>query len=210
MDRTTAAGKVAALNFLMPYVQRLPNRLLRSEWATRIAALEFRVDEPVLREALRRAAAERRSEVKPKAELSPRHEAGRAPADADARRSRRFPRKACAANRGRIPAQRTRHRADIRSVARHRDNRRSARPGGFGGVARGAGSAAFLQVVFESAAEPSWDEAESCLSVLRRRHIETELQAVQKELESHPAAADLNRLLARKQDLRKRLSGHSA
>src|SRR5579862_9467243 len=68
MDRTTAAGKVAALNFLMPYVQRLPNRLLRSEWATRIAS-ELRVDEPVLREALRRAAAERRSEVKPNASL---------------------------------------------------------------------------------------------------------------------------------------------
>ena len=68
MDRTTAAGKVAALNFLMPYVQRLPNRLLRSEWATRIAS-ELRVDEPVLREALRRAATERRSEVKPKVEL---------------------------------------------------------------------------------------------------------------------------------------------
>ena len=68
MDRTTAQGKVAALNFLMPYVQRLPNRLLRSEWATRIAS-ELRVDEPVLRAALRRAADERRSEVKPKAEL---------------------------------------------------------------------------------------------------------------------------------------------
>src|SRR5579862_5343471 len=68
MDRTTAAGKVNALNFLMPYVQRLPNRLLRSEWATRIAA-ELRVDEPVLREALRKAATERRSEIKPKAEL---------------------------------------------------------------------------------------------------------------------------------------------
>src|ERR1700681_1921719 len=68
MDRTTAAGKVAALNFLMPYVQRLPNRLLRSEWATRIAS-ELRVDEPVLREALRIAANERRSEVKPKAML---------------------------------------------------------------------------------------------------------------------------------------------
>ena len=65
MDRTTAAGKVAALNFLMPYVQRLPNRLLRSEWATRIAS-ELRVDEPVLREALRRAAdrAPQRSEAK--------------------------------------------------------------------------------------------------------------------------------------------------
>src|SRR5271154_4554100 len=57
MDRTTAQGKVAALNFLMPYVQRLPNRLLRSEWATRIAS-ELRVDEPVLRAALRRAADE--------------------------------------------------------------------------------------------------------------------------------------------------------
>ncbi|MGB6266387.1 MAG: DNA primase, partial [Candidatus Acidiferrales bacterium] len=68
MDRTTAAGKVAALNFLMPYVQRLPNRLLRSEWATRIAS-ELRVDEPVLRESLRKAADERRSEVKPRAEL---------------------------------------------------------------------------------------------------------------------------------------------
>src|SRR5271155_2685558 len=68
MDRSTAAGKVAALNFLMPYVQRLPNRLLRSEWATRIAS-ELRVDEPVLRESLRIAAAERRGEVKPKAEL---------------------------------------------------------------------------------------------------------------------------------------------
>src|SRR5580700_10355103 len=68
MDRSTAAGKVAALNFLMPYVQRLPNRLLRSEWATRIAS-ELRVDEPVLREELRRAANERRSEVKPRVEL---------------------------------------------------------------------------------------------------------------------------------------------
>ena len=30
MDRTTAEGKLASLNFLMPFVQRLPNRLLRS------------------------------------------------------------------------------------------------------------------------------------------------------------------------------------
>src|ERR1700683_3548689 len=68
MDRTTADGRVLALNFLMPYVQRLPNRLLHSEWATRIAS-ELRVDEPVLREELRRAANERRSELKPKVEL---------------------------------------------------------------------------------------------------------------------------------------------
>jgi len=59
----TAEQKLRAMNFLMPFVQRIPNALLRSEWASRIAQ-QLRVDEPVLREALRRAAAERRSEVK--------------------------------------------------------------------------------------------------------------------------------------------------
>ena len=49
MDRTTASGKLAAVNYLMPYLQKMPNRLLRSEWATRIAS-DLRVDEPVLRE----------------------------------------------------------------------------------------------------------------------------------------------------------------
>src|ERR1700752_3166539 len=68
MDIATGEGKKQAVNFLLPYVQKIPNRILRSEWATRIAS-ELRVDEPVLREALRRAAAERRSEVKPNASL---------------------------------------------------------------------------------------------------------------------------------------------
>ncbi len=63
MDLSSGEGKLRAVNFLMPHVQRIPNRILRSEWATRIAQ-QLRVDEPVLREALRKAAAERRSEVK--------------------------------------------------------------------------------------------------------------------------------------------------
>src|ERR1700756_3101013 len=37
MDMTTAEGKLRAVNFLLPYVQKIPNRILRSEWATRIA-----------------------------------------------------------------------------------------------------------------------------------------------------------------------------
>jgi len=41
---------------------------LRSEWATRIAQ-QLRLDEPVLRAALSKAAAERRSEVKTQPEL---------------------------------------------------------------------------------------------------------------------------------------------
>ena len=68
MDLTTGEGKLRALNFLMPYVQKIPNGLLRSEWATRISQ-QLRIDEPVLRAALSKAAAERRSEVKTQPEL---------------------------------------------------------------------------------------------------------------------------------------------
>src|SRR6202048_3908806 len=68
MDMTSAEGKLRAVNFLLPYVQKIPNRILRSEWATRIAQ-QLRLDEPVLRAALSKAAAERRSEVKTKPEL---------------------------------------------------------------------------------------------------------------------------------------------
>jgi hypothetical protein len=59
----TAEEKLRAVNFLMPFVQRIPDALLRSEWASRISQ-QLHVDEPVLREALRRAVKERRSEVK--------------------------------------------------------------------------------------------------------------------------------------------------
>jgi DNA primase len=68
MDLSTAEGKLRAVNFLMPYVQRIPDRILRSEWATRIAQ-QLRIEEPVLRESMRKAASERRSEVKARPEL---------------------------------------------------------------------------------------------------------------------------------------------
>src|ERR1700720_2372350 len=63
MDLSTGEGKLRAVNFLLPYVQKIPNRLLRSEWATRIAQ-QLRLEEPVLRAALSKAAAERRSGLK--------------------------------------------------------------------------------------------------------------------------------------------------
>ena len=66
------------------------------------------------------------------------------------------------------------------------------------------------RVFFSSFSIPrgaTWDEAESCLSVMRRRRVEDELHTVQREIEAQPAGTDLNRLLARKQELRKRLSG---
>src|SRR5258706_7022476 len=68
LDLRPGKGRLRAVTFLLPYVQRIPNRLLRSEWATRIAQ-QLRLDEPVLRAALSKAAAERRSEVKTQPEL---------------------------------------------------------------------------------------------------------------------------------------------
>src|SRR6202048_3471765 len=68
MDLSSGEGKLRAVNFLLPYVQKIPNRLLRSEWATRIAQ-QLRLEEPVLRAALSKAAAERRSELKVAPEL---------------------------------------------------------------------------------------------------------------------------------------------
>src|SRR2546427_6000370 len=68
MDLTTAEGKLRAVNFLLSYVQRIPDRILRSEWASRIAQ-QLRIEEPVLRESMRKAASERPTEVKTRPEL---------------------------------------------------------------------------------------------------------------------------------------------
>jgi hypothetical protein len=66
-----------------------------------------------------------------------------------------------------------------------------------------------FEIAFEAAAAPTWEEAESCLAVLRRRRAEEELATVQREIETQASAAgsggELRRLLERKQELRRRL-----
>ena len=64
-----------------------------------------------------------------------------------------------------------------------------------------------FDLAFEAAPEPNWEEAESCLAVLRRRRLETGLRSVQAEIEAHKAGTDtgpesrteLMRLFERKQ-----------
>jgi DNA primase len=206
MDRTTAAGKVAALNFLMPYVQRLPNRLLRSEWATRIAS-ELRVDEPVLREALRRAAAERRSEVKPNASLL-------GPAIKPA--ERQIIRMLVEADGFREKLAR-----QIVSDALHRglESERllelliskvgeQADPATLATALEERERRLLFEILFEPVPEPTWDDAESCLSVLRNRRLEEELAALQKKIEAKPATDELRGLLTRRLELQKILASN--
>jgi DNA primase len=62
-DLRTPEGKVAAANAVLPYLIKVPNPMLRAELAGRLAE-RLRVDERLLRDELRRAAGEKRSEVR--------------------------------------------------------------------------------------------------------------------------------------------------
>jgi DNA primase len=212
MDLSSAEGKLRAVNFLMPHVQRVQNPLLRSEWATRIAQ-QLRLDEPVLREALRKAAAERRSEVKAKPELI-----GRSARPAERRLVHML-----------LEAEEFRERlaSEIAAGALHKglETERimeTLLKASAEGVRPDAATLAatleegdrrlLFEIAFESDAPPTWDEAESCLNVLRERHAKQELDALQKEMEALSSqaadASQLKKLLARKQELLRNLSQH--
>ncbi len=204
MDRSTAEGKLAALNFLMPYLQRLPNKLLRSEWASRIAS-ELRVDEPVLREALRRAAAERRSEVKPKTELlvppirPAERRLMRMLVEAEGFREKLGEMLAAEALHRGLETERI-FDALISKVGEHPDAATLA------AALEDRDRRVLFEVLFEEAEEATWEEAESCLAVLRSRSVENELAELQKKIEAKAAPTELNRLLARRLELQKILA----
>ncbi len=206
LDTGGAEGKLRAVNYLMPYVQRVPDRIARSEWASRIAS-QLGIEEPVLREALRRAAGERRSEVKPKAELlsAPAKPAERRIIqmlmDADGFREKL----------ARILRKEGLH-AGLESekiIAKLLDMlQEDARPEvtAVADFLEEKDRSLFYRIVFEPQAENTWEEAESCLAVLRRRRVEAELAAVQKQIAANPAGTELRKLLARKQELHKQLA----
>jgi DNA primase len=206
MDLTTGEGKLRAVNFLLPYVQKIPNRILRSEWATRIAQ-QLRLDEPVLRAALSKAAAERRSELKTQPEL-----VGRAakPVErllirmlAEAEGFRRelaqqlqnarlyqgletekiFAALVIASLAGQ-PLQAT----EVAAALDERDRR------------------LLFEILFEQANEPTWEEAMSCIEALQNRQAERELAEVQRSIEANPTAPEMRGLLEKKQELMRRLA----
>src|SRR5467141_754301 len=206
MDLTTGEGKLRAVNFLLPYVQKIPNRILRSEWATRIAQ-QLRLEEPVLRAALSKAASERRSEVKTQPELM-----GRAAKPAERRLIRML-----------AEAEGFRH-----EVAQQLQNARlyqgletekifaalviaslSGQPlqaTEVGAVLEERDRRLFFEILFEEANEPNWKEAMSCIEALQHRQAEQELADVQRSIEANPAAPEMRGLLEKKLEFMPRLA----
>jgi DNA primase len=206
MDLTTGEGKRRAVNFLLPYVQKIPNTILRSEWATRIAQ-QLHLDEPVLRAALSKAATQRHSELKIQPELI-----GRSAKPAERRlirmlaESQGFRRELAqqlqaaqlyhgletekvfaaliVASLADEPVQAT----EVAAQLEERDRR------------------IFFEILFEEASEPTWEEAVSCVEALQRRQAELELADVQRSIEANPPVLEMRGLLEKKQDLMRRLA----
>jgi len=206
MDLSTGEGKLRAVNYLLPYVQKIPNRLLRSEWATRIAQ-QLRLDEPVLRAALSKAAAERRSGLKVAPEL-----VGKAAKPVE----RRLIRMLAEADDFR------RELADRLQNARLYEGLETEKVFGALIAANVAGKAIdateigatleerdkrmLFEILFEESSELTWEEAESCIQSLQNRQAERILAEVQRSIESNPPAMELRRLLQKKQELMRQLA----
>jgi len=206
MDLTTAEGKRRAVEFLLPYVQKIPNRLLRSEWATRIAQ-QLRLDEPVLRAALSKAAGERRSHLNIQPELMSR---SAKPVERRLIRmlaeSEGFRRELAAElQNGRLyQGLETEKIFAALIVAGLSD--KPVEPSELGALLEERERRLFFEILFEEANEATWEEAESCIEALRRRQVERELAEVQRGIEANPSGTALRELLNKKQELMRRLA----
>jgi len=206
MDLSTGEGKLRAVNFLLPYVQKIPNRLLRSEWATRIAQ-QFRLDEPVLRAALSRAAAERRSEVKTQPELL-----GHAAKPVERRLIRLLAEGGSFRNelahqlqQGQLYRGLETERIFSALIAAGLSSE-PIEPSELAAALEERDRKTFYEILFEDSNEASWEEAQSCIDALRHRQAEQELADVQRSIEANPAGPELRGLLERKQSLMRRLA----
>ncbi len=206
MDLTTGEGKRRAVNFLLPYVQKIPNTILRSEWATRIAQ-QLRLDEPVLRAALSKAAAQRHSELKIQPEL-----VGRSAKPVERRLIRMLSeaegfRRELAQQ---LQAAQLHHGLETEKVfaalivACLSDDPMQATE--VAAQLEERDRRILFEILFEEASEPTWEEALSCVEALQHRQAERELADVQRSIEANPPITEMRGLLEKKQDLMRRLA----
>jgi hypothetical protein len=165
----------------------------------------LRVEAPVLREALKKAAAERRSEVKPRTELL-------APVVKPAERRLMQMLVDSAGFRARLAGEIAQSQLHRGLESERIFDALIAAPGeavDAAAIGQNLGDRdrqLFFEIALEDANEADWAEAESCLNVLRRRRIEEELFQLQKQIELKPPAEELARLLKRRIELQRHLA----
>ncbi|MFQ5927871.1 MAG: DNA primase [Terriglobia bacterium] len=208
-DLATRDGRVGALNYLLPYLARVPNKLQRAEWATEVAQ-RLGVEEALLREELRRAASERRSEMRVKPELTP----------LAVRPAERRLLQIVLEN----PEIRPDVLKELRDTGAHRGATLEAvfervlsleeqgerlEVATLGGQMGEAERRLLFEVAFELTGPGTLEEARSCLAALLERRQEADLRELQQEIEQAERSGDrerLGQLLARKHKLRKALT----
>jgi DNA primase len=202
----TAESKVKAVNFLLPYVQKIPNPMLRKEWAAEIAA-RLRLEDPMLRAAFGKAASERRSEVKTQPELM-----GRAAKPAERRLIRML-----AEGEGfrhelaqQLQNARLHHGLETEKIftalIAASLSGEPVQPSEVAAMLEERDRRLFFEILFEEASSATWEEAVSCMEALQHRQAERELAEVQRTIEANPAGPELRGLLEKKQELMRRLA----
>ncbi len=206
MDLTTAEGKLKALNYLLPYLQKIPNKMIRTEWATKAAA-QLRIDEPVLRAAFSKAAADRHSEVKTQAQL----------VNSNARKAERRLIRMLAEAEGfrRELAQQLQSGQLYQGLETEKVfaalivasfTGEPVQPSEIGAMLEEKDRRILFEILFEQEQEGSWEEAQSCLEALSRKQVERELAEVQRGIEANPTGPAMRELLTKKQELMRRLA----
>jgi DNA primase len=206
MDLTTAEGKLKALNYLLPYLQKIPNKMIRTEWATKAAA-QLKIDEPVLRAAFSKAAAERRSEVKTQAQL----------VNSNAKKAERRLIRMLAEAEGfrrelaqQLQSGQLYHGLETEKIFAAlivaSFSGEPIQPSEIGTMLEDRDRRVLFEILFEEAQEGSWEEAQSCLEALSRKQVERELADVQRGIEANPTGPAMRELLTKKQELMRRLA----
>jgi len=206
MDLTTAEGKLKALNYLLPYLQKIPNKMIRTEWATKAAA-QLRIDEPVLRAAFSKAAADRHGEVKTQAQL----------VNSNARKAERRLIRMLAEAEGfrrelaqQLQSGQLYHGLETEKIFAALIVASFAgepvEPSEIGAMLEEKDRRVLFEILFEQEQEGSWEEAQSCLEALSRKQVERELAEVQRGIEANPTGPAMRELLTKKQELMRRLA----
>lgn len=203
-DLSTPDKKLAALNFFLSFLHLMPNAVLRTQWST-LFSHSAQIQEPVLREALRRAAADRRREVKPVTELI-------APVVKPA--ERQLMRMLLEVNGFR---EKLAHELAAGGLHRGLETERifeiliskvadEPDPAGIAAALEERDRALLFEVLFDSAPEATWEAAESCLDFLRGRKMASELAELERKIQLKPPKTELFDLLRQKEQLRRELA----